>query len=427
MDPVYFSHGYRKREAPFAGHFTRLMRANGFLPSLDPPSADVNSAKLERHLGYTIGEISVVSDRSGSVSPYIMYEISMCIRAKKPLLVFVEDTVKDGLLPQGILQSRFSGKSFVRQTPEHAHSINMFRNFIGEKPRPKYGQTNNQKSCILIGFNSIGDSYKRGVFRELRKRGYKIIDSTSFDEFLVQTGESHFRIASASLAICFVDKLELKDSYILGVVQDSIVPTILLTKNKFSPLRSSIPLEYQRRHIHSSIIKDGMKIIRSQIDLFEEDFLDLDDSTDTRKYAEELIKTASSGGVYTSSTRERFIQEITMGDKNIVNGQVGAVGSNSHVHDVQFNQLWDQSKTKIDLGELALELESLRNQISSKAKSAEEHVSVGAIASAELEAKNGNGPKAMSWLAKSGKWAFDNATKIGVSVAAAALKVSLGL
>jgi hypothetical protein len=42
-------------------------------------------------------------------------------------------------------------------------------------------------------------------------------------------------------------------------------------------------------------------------------------------------------------------------------------------------------------------------------------------------AKEGNGPKALEYLKMAGKWALDKASKIGLSVAAAALKAALGL
>lgn len=65
MHPIYFSHGYREREAPFAAFFSSLMAKIGFIPSLDPPSNDVNSAKLERHLRFTNGLVAVLSMRDG--------------------------------------------------------------------------------------------------------------------------------------------------------------------------------------------------------------------------------------------------------------------------------------------------------------------------------------------------------------------------
>ena len=57
----------------------------------------------------------------------------------------------------------------------------------------------------------------------------------------------------------------------------------------------------------------------------------------------------------------------------------------------------------------------------------EHDAAVGEIASAQVAAKAGDGPKAMSHLAKAGKWALDVAKKIGTGLAVAALKASLGI
>src|SRR5690242_15609347 len=93
MQPVYFSHGYRPREAPFNEYFSALLTEVQLLPSLDPPSPNVNPAKLERNLRHTKGLVAVLTNRDGKASPYLLYEITMCLRAGKSLLVFVEDTL----------------------------------------------------------------------------------------------------------------------------------------------------------------------------------------------------------------------------------------------------------------------------------------------------------------------------------------------
>ncbi len=108
-------------------------------------------------------------------------------------------------------------------------------------------------------------------------------------------------------------------------------------------------------------------------------------------------------------------------------GQAGAVGPHSHAHDMTFNQIWNQVSKEIDLSDLTKELSLLRIQLKKEAAEAEHDAAIGEIASAEVAAKEGDGPKAMEHLAKAGKWAFDIATKIGVAVAAAALKSALGL
>ena len=120
------------------------------------------------------------------------------------------------------------------------------------------------------------------------------------------------------------------------------------------------------------------------------------------------------------------IEEVTMGDR-FEAGQVGAQGPNAHAHDMTFNQVWNQTKGGIDLPALSNELKILREELQKSAKSAEEFAEIGIIASAEIEAQNGDGPKALSALAKTGKWALNVAEKIGVGVASAAIKTACGL
>jgi hypothetical protein len=118
--------------------------------------------------------------------------------------------------------------------------------------------------------------------------------------------------------------------------------------------------------------------------------------------------------------------EIHMGDKYEA-GQAGAMGPNAHAHDMTFSQIWQQSKGEIDLNQLADELKSLRKALMPDATSAEKVLEVGLIAQAETEAKQGNGSKVLEYLSKVGKWGVGVAEKIGVNVATAAIKTSMGL
>jgi hypothetical protein len=56
----------------------------------------------------------------------------------------------------------------------------------------------------------------------------------------------------------------------------------------------------------------------------------------------------------------------------------------------------------------------------------EHDITVSEVAKAEQAAKTGNGAKALEYLKSAGKWAFDTAKKIGTSVAAEAIKKSMG-
>jgi len=81
----------------------------------------------------------------------------------------------------------------------------------------------------------------------------------------------------------------------------------------------------------------------------------------------------------------------------------------------------------IDLSVLAKELAKLRTELKKEASEPDHDISIGTIASAESSAREGNGPKTFEYLSKTGKWAIDVATKIGVPVATEALKKAIGL
>ena len=115
MQLVYYSHSYRPVDADVVKYFAELLGSEGLTPSLDPPSDRLNSAKPEKHLSNTDGMIAVVTAREGGVSEYILYEISLCLRSHKPLLVFVEDILPDNLIPTRVLQRRFNRKGLLRQ------------------------------------------------------------------------------------------------------------------------------------------------------------------------------------------------------------------------------------------------------------------------------------------------------------------------
>jgi hypothetical protein len=118
---------------------------------------------------------------------------------------------------------------------------------------------------------------------------------------------------------------------------------------------------------------------------------------------------------------------LKMGDDfNISGGQQGAVGRNAHAHDMTFNQIWNQNGGSIDLPTLAKDLAILRAELLKEAKEPEHYTAIGAVASAETAAQKGDGPKALEYLKAAGTWTFDVATKVGVSVAAEALKTVIG-
>ena len=103
------------------------------------------------------------------------------------------------------------------------------------------------------------------------------------------------------------------------------------------------------------------------------------------------------------------------------------MGPNAHSHDMTFQQIWNQSTQGIDLPALASELPKLLEAMRAQASDAEHEIAVGNVAAAEKAAAVGDGGKTLEYLRNAGKWTLDIAQKIGVGVAVAAIKISLGI
>lgn len=105
-------------------------------------------------------------------------------------------------------------------------------------------------------------------------------------------------------------------------------------------------------------------------------------------------------------------------------GQIGAVGPNAHVHDVTFQQAWDQSGINVAL--LAEELGRLRTAMKRESgDTPEQDEAIGAIAQAQKASVANDGPAALRALKGAGQWALDVAQKAAVPVAVEALKRAL--
>jgi NTP pyrophosphatase (non-canonical NTP hydrolase) len=127
-----------------------------------------------------------------------------------------------------------------------------------------------------------------------------------------------------------------------------------------------------------------------------------------------------------SNVGKIIIQEYVAGDKYTA-GTVGAQGAAAHAIDPKFESLWQQNSNSINIDQLASQLAQLHASLESLPPAQANAAAIVYIAEAEAAAIEGKGAKAMAALSKTGKWAFDMATKIGTDIAAAALKSSLGL
>ena len=108
-------------------------------------------------------------------------------------------------------------------------------------------------------------------------------------------------------------------------------------------------------------------------------------------------------------------------------GQAGAVGPNSIAIGQRFIQVWNKQVDEIDLNLLAPELHTLRDKArGSSSGTPDQDVALGELANAEVAAEQGDGPKALSHLARAGQWALSVAREIGVPVAIKAIEMAIG-
>jgi len=144
-------------------------------------------------------------------------------------------------------------------------------------------------------------------------------------------------------------------------------------------------------------------------------------------YAAELRSSMEQGVLVQSAATLLINKGGVMGDTYNVSGQAGAVGPGAHAHDITFNQIWNESGSKIDTKQLASELAQLRSALTKEASEPDHFVSLGEMAAAEKAATADDGPTALQHLKKAGSWVWDVGTKVGIGVAIAAAKTALGI
>ena len=425
---VYFSHSYRAPDADANDYFARLLASEQLVPSLDPPSESVNSAKLERHLNHSDAMVAVLTDREGGVSPYILYEISLAVRARKPLVVFVEDSLPTGIVPIRLLQQRFSRRSFLRQVREHRQALRALRSYLGQEAPPRYQPSTAQRTCLVLSpsdpmLQNIGEYIPNLLGDQLRYRPL----NPGIDGGLALDSQEWWELMSSVDVVLGIESARQDPStaYAMGAIKGALRPLISLTTDSSYQYLADIPMEYQPRLLDPTDLVGLRETVLQEFALFEEDFLDLDDQTAVIRYAQQLVEL---DGHYEPGTRER-VTEVVMGDKYVSGqgSQTGAMGPNAHVHDVTFSQAWGQLAPTIDVTQLAAELAQLRIAARREATTPEDDSTVAALGEAQLAAENGDGAGVMANLAKATRWALSVAEKIGVSVAAAAIKAAIGL
>ncbi len=106
----------------------------------------------------------------------------------------------------------------------------------------------------------------------------------------------------------------------------------------------------------------------------------------------------------------------------------GAVGRNARATHTTITENYGSMLQGIDLQMLAPQLAQLKEEMLKRANgTTEQLLSIAAVSAAEDAARKSENSEVIEKLKSAGTWAFDVASKIGVSVAAEALKQAVGL
>lgn len=340
MRLIYFAHSYRKPDNAVNEFFQELMLDEGLTPSLDPMSDRLNAAKPERHLRSTDAMVTVLTWRDPEPSPYILWEIGLGLRARKPQLVLVEDTLPDDLVPPGLLQRRFSRRRLLREARDHRHAFKVLAGYVGSDPPPTYQLASTRRSCILIGASLLGEEPLAALTARLQALRYSTTHVPA-THLLPDGSDLEGAVQRASLCIALVEGLTPAEFYLLGVARAALTPTILLTHDPQHPYHPSRPLDYQPRYVRQGDAEALVSTVSTQIDIFEEDYLELVEEQQVKRYHafQERLLRAQRDGSSQEARRQvfNFMSEARVDmsrDKIEVSGVVGPVNIKSRLEHV---------------------------------------------------------------------------------------------
>lgn len=374
MQLIYYAHSYRPIDNPLNEFFQELMVDEALTPSLDPQSDRLNAGKPERHLRSTDAMVVVLPQRDPGPSEYIRWEIGLGLRARRPQLVFVEDTLADDLVPPGILQRRFSRRRLLREVRDHRNAVRMLKNYIGTDPPPTYQPTSLRRRCAVIGATCFGTEAMGALLGLLESRSYSPVIVARGRRLPDETAaEESVRRVAACVAV--VEGLSPAEIYLLGAARASLTPTIALTLDAGYPYSAVTPREYQPRFVKRGDAADLVRVVNQELTIFEEDYLELNEESQVhryRSYRDAVMRTERSEGHYShEEKRQAFVfmgnAEVDMSTNKVqVSGVVGPVNIQSRLENVTQTvkqvQGWPEGKSE-ELAQLMAELTKGLNEV----------------------------------------------------------------
>jgi hypothetical protein len=296
MQIVYWAHSYREEDAVLNRHFGILIeRAANMVINFDPPFNKVNDSKLSQNLRSCDGMVTVLTWRDTGPSQYILYEIALALRGRKPLLVFMDDRLSHDVLPGWIFQRRFSHRTYFRQAREHSHALNELKNYMGDPPPARYEPSSGQRACGLVGFGSLDRPTQSIVLQFLEAQRYRSVNLDSIDISNPLEFENLDQLARLHVALHFADARTKPSVFWAGGLRNSAIPLIAVTTNPDYPFNGKFPAEFQPRMANTNSSPPLEEVLREEFDLFEQDFLKAEDVATIERYTLQVLASSMAG------------------------------------------------------------------------------------------------------------------------------------
>lgn len=400
---IYYSHSYRPEDGKIVDYFGELINKQNLILSLDPPSKSFSRAKLTRHLNNCDGMIAILNTRVNGVSPYILFEVQTCIKAKKPLLVFIEDSLDDTIIPVRILQKRFSRNSFFHQIREHQHIIRHFCDYLGNECPPRYQAYSRKKTCICIGLASLEHEHQTHIVDLIENRGYNINQIFNAGVFSdLSRLDSIDLLSSSDIALVIIDESEPITYYLLGLLEGLSIPSIFVTISELSKYSGSVPDDFKFHQLLKESFNNTLNYIDEQFSIFEQDFLELDENIEIKEYVSKLIsnpiRCEASSPMINIGSYINSAGSIIEKQQNVSADTIQTFRAQTQkvtiAEQINYNQMWEksQSENNLDFSEIIKEFTIIKGMCSKDPKITEK------IDQAIEAAKNNDGPTVLKTL-----------------------------
>jgi len=284
--------------------------------NFEPPSQSVNEAKLAKNLNGCDGMVAVLTWRASGPSPYILYEIGLARRARKPVAVFLDERLPLDLLPSQIPQRRFSDFRHFRQVREQIDALQALKSAIGDPPaifdQPK------MRNCGLLGLNILDARSRSFVYRFVEERGYQLVD---LDRASTTSGlpfERNPGVADLALALICVDSRLSQAADWTAALKASSVPSITITTDPEYGSKEAIPREFRPRRANFSGASSLEEVLTTEFDLYEQDFLGVSDVSAIERYTNLLMQSGALAGRYEAHTARQFRQWIPGAEQKVI-------------------------------------------------------------------------------------------------------------